>query len=79
MYKNDLKGFQVDVLGNRKDLDVQETTHKLGLAINFNIGIGLLKKVLYEHLGRSKLVDVLMCKEKKADISQYLFQGQSKV
>ena len=66
MHKNDLKGFQVDVFGNKKYLkEVQEISHKLGLAITFNMGIGLLKKVMYEHLERGKLADVLMCREKK--------------
>ena len=52
MHKNDLKGFQVDVFGKKNDLkQVQETYHKLGLAINLNMGIGLLKRVKYEILG----------------------------
>lgn len=40
MHKNDLEGFQVDVFGSGEDSkEVQETAHKLGLAINFNPGI----------------------------------------
>ncbi|KAH9305176.1 hypothetical protein KI387_009580, partial [Taxus chinensis] len=50
MHKKDLDGLQVDVFGNGEDSkEVRETSHKLGLAINFNPGIDHADESLHSY------------------------------